>query len=112
MPPEESDLSHQNIKDRFHGSNDPVAKRILSRAEKTQSRAPEDKTVTSIYISGVDKSITETDLRFLPILPALDSFPSSLSLFTPSLLLSNDIFTLFFFPGITFMPTERLNQFQ
>jgi len=64
MPPEESDLSHQNIKDRFHGDNDPVAKRILGRTEKmAKQSAPDDQSITSIFLSGVEPGISEGDLR-------------------------------------------------
>lgn len=63
-PPEESDLSHQNIKDRFNGSNDPVAKRILAKNDQiAKQSAPEDQSITSIFLSGVDATIRETDIR-------------------------------------------------
>ncbi|KAJ1680364.1 Pre-mRNA-splicing factor slt11 [Spiromyces aspiralis] len=64
LPEPESDLSKQNIQDRYHGTNDPVAKRILARASKAgHLNAPEDKTVTSLLLRGVEKDITEGDLR-------------------------------------------------
>jgi len=64
MPPEESELSKQNIKDRFHGTNDPVAKKILGRADNIKNiQAPDDHTITSLFITGVEASIKEHDLR-------------------------------------------------
>ncbi|KAJ3136364.1 RNA binding motif protein 22, partial [Irineochytrium annulatum] len=62
--PVENDLSHQNIKDRFFGHNDPVAKRILNRTDRAPAlTAPEDNTVTSLFITGIDDSVAEDDLR-------------------------------------------------
>lgn len=63
--PVENDLSHQNIKDRYYGQNDPVAKKMLNRTDKgAKLRAPEDKSITSLYITGVETSVSETDLSF------------------------------------------------
>merc|ERR1712002_1319513 len=58
-------LADQNIKDRFYGSNDPVAAKLLNRAQAMPSlRPPEDQSVTTLYVGGiVDESITEKDLR-------------------------------------------------
>ncbi|KAJ1922233.1 Pre-mRNA-splicing factor slt11 [Mycoemilia scoparia] len=48
LPEPESDLSKQNIQDRYHGTNDPLARRIIGKASKSsQLNAPEDKTVVS-----------------------------------------------------------------
>jgi pre-mRNA-splicing factor RBM22/SLT11 len=38
--PVESALSHQNIPDRYHGRNDPVAHKILSTHADAQGLAP------------------------------------------------------------------------
>ncbi len=46
--PEENELSHQNIKDRYYGTNDPVAKKILNRVKgggNSNILPPEDKTI-------------------------------------------------------------------
>lgn len=40
--PEENELSHQNIVDRYHGTNDPVAEKILGKAEKHVPKPPDD----------------------------------------------------------------------
>ncbi|CAG8738241.1 3282_t:CDS:2, partial [Cetraspora pellucida] len=64
--PEENELSHQNIKDRYYGTNDPVAKKILNRVKgggNSNITPPEDKSITSLFITGVEEDITETDLR-------------------------------------------------
>jgi len=62
--PEENGLENQNIKDRYFGSNDPVAKRMLNRIRGGgELRAPEDKTITSLFITGIEDDITEQDLR-------------------------------------------------
>ncbi|CAJ0920136.1 21323_t:CDS:2 [Entrophospora sp. SA101] len=46
--PEENELSHQNIKDRYYGTNDPVAKKMLNRVKGG---------------GGIEDDITESDLR-------------------------------------------------
>lgn len=62
--PEEGELSQQNIKDRYYGVNDPVAKKLLGRAEQFKTlTAPEDKDITTLYVGGVTENITEHDLR-------------------------------------------------
>jgi pre-mRNA-splicing factor RBM22/SLT11 len=59
----ESDLAHQNIKDRYHGNNDPVAKRMLARMENFAPVPPEDVTVTTLWVGGLTPLITEPDLQ-------------------------------------------------
>jgi pre-mRNA-splicing factor RBM22/SLT11 len=55
--PEENQMN-QNIKDRFHGVNDPVAKKILNQIENSKYlKAPEDKSIKTICISYVDESL-------------------------------------------------------
>ena len=45
------DLANQNMQDRYHGRNDPVAKKILARnAENMGLKPPEDLTVVCIDI--------------------------------------------------------------
>lgn len=44
--PTESDLAQQNIKDRYYGTNDPVAAKMLSRITGSSALAPpEDKSI-------------------------------------------------------------------
>ncbi|KAJ3117566.1 RNA binding motif protein 22 [Phlyctochytrium bullatum] len=61
--PVENELSHQNIKDRFFGHNDPVANKMINELEKKGGFKPVDPTVSSLCITGIDESITDTDLR-------------------------------------------------
>ncbi|KAJ3332600.1 RNA binding motif protein 22 [Blyttiomyces sp. JEL0837] len=63
--PVENDLSHQNIKDRYYGQNDPVAGKMLNRQQKPGNIAkPADQSITSLFITGVPGGlITEDDLR-------------------------------------------------
>jgi pre-mRNA-splicing factor RBM22/SLT11 len=63
--PETGDLSVQNIKDRYHGTNDPVANKMLKKAETfAKITAPEDTDISTLYIGGVDPlKISEEDLR-------------------------------------------------
>lgn len=62
----EDPLSDQNIKDRYYGVNDPVADKLLKRAANCPDitlAAPEDKTITTLYIGGVTEEMNEQDLR-------------------------------------------------
>jgi pre-mRNA-splicing factor RBM22/SLT11 len=65
MPTDPNDpLARQNIIDRYHGVNDPVAEKLLKRAKAYPTlEAPEDKTVTSLFVGGLTEAITEKDLR-------------------------------------------------
>lgn len=57
-------LAEQNIRDRYYGTNDPVAEKMLARAEgMKQSMPPEDKSIMTLFIGGVGESMTEDDLR-------------------------------------------------
>ncbi|XP_074310883.1 zinc finger CCCH domain-containing protein 40-like [Silene latifolia] len=62
--PVTGDLSKQNIKDRYHGVNDPVANKLLNKAREMQTlEPPEDKSIKTLYVGGLDDRITEQDLR-------------------------------------------------
>ena len=65
MPTDPNDpLSHQNLKDMYYGVNDPVAEKLMSQAsDMPMLSAPDDRSITSLYVGGVDTSITEKDLR-------------------------------------------------
>ncbi|OWA52853.1 Pre-mRNA-splicing factor RBM22 [Hypsibius exemplaris] len=57
-------LSSQNIRDRYYGTNDPVAAKLmgkLSRQPKLDN--PEDRNITTLYVGSVLEPITEKDLR-------------------------------------------------
>jgi pre-mRNA-splicing factor RBM22/SLT11 len=59
-------LSDQNIKDRYYGSKDPVAEKLLNRAKALPVlKPPEDKTITTLYVGnlGDDADVTEKDIR-------------------------------------------------
>jgi pre-mRNA-splicing factor RBM22/SLT11 len=48
--PVDNELAHQNMQDRYHGRNDPVARKILSiNAENQGLKPPDDTTIVSCY---------------------------------------------------------------
>ncbi|XP_010262753.1 PREDICTED: zinc finger CCCH domain-containing protein 40-like [Nelumbo nucifera] len=58
------ELSQQNIKDRYYGVNDPVALKLLNKAGEMPSLVPpEDESIKTLYVGGLDGRITEQDLR-------------------------------------------------
>ncbi|KAJ2808614.1 Pre-mRNA-splicing factor slt11 [Coemansia guatemalensis] len=65
MPQGDPELAKQNIVDRYHGNNDPVAKRMLARSHKRDTRLvpPEDKSITSLFVMGMDTSVTKDDVH-------------------------------------------------
>uniref|UniRef100_A0A6B2L7P4 Pre-mRNA-splicing factor RBM22 n=1 Tax=Arcella intermedia TaxID=1963864 RepID=A0A6B2L7P4_9EUKA len=62
-PEEQGDLANQNIKDRYYGVNDPVAKKLLKRVQNKDVLAPDDTDIKTIYVGNCDKRITEQDLK-------------------------------------------------
>ncbi|KAF5373769.1 hypothetical protein D9758_000643 [Tetrapyrgos nigripes] len=74
--PPNDELSHQNIQDRYHGRNDPVARKMLAtNAESQGLKPPEDKSVTSLFLSSLSPNSTELSIRtrVLKSLPFLDA---------------------------------------
>ncbi|KAJ2847820.1 Pre-mRNA-splicing factor slt11 [Coemansia brasiliensis] len=65
MPDSDSELARQNISDRYHGSNDPVARRMLDRTAKRTDRLapPTDKSITSLFATNLPENITQKDLH-------------------------------------------------
>ncbi|CAN4118489.1 unnamed protein product [Withania somnifera] len=62
--PETGELSQQNFKDRYYGVNDPVALKLLNKAGEMPSlEAPDDESIRTLYVGGIDARITEQDLR-------------------------------------------------
>ncbi|KAK9268995.1 hypothetical protein L1049_000762 [Liquidambar formosana] len=58
------ELSQQNIKDRYYGVNDPVAMKLLNKAGEMPSlEPPEDESIRTLYVGGLDARVTEQDLR-------------------------------------------------
>jgi len=62
--PEVNELSEQNLKDRYMGINDPVAKKILRGfSDSKVPNFPADKSITTLYIGGVtDDALINKDL--------------------------------------------------
>lgn len=72
--PEENAMN-QNIKDRFHGVNDPVAKKILNQIENSKYlKAPEDKSIKTIVISYVDETLVNDIEVILKAYGSIDDF--------------------------------------
>ncbi|KAF4576753.1 Pre-mRNA-splicing factor slt11 [Pleurotus pulmonarius] len=62
--PENNELSHQNLQDRYHGKNDPVARKIMStHADNMGLKAPEDQSITSLFLSSLSTDSTELSIR-------------------------------------------------
>jgi len=62
--PVDNGLAQQNIQDRYHGKNDPVAKKILSTHAANQGlKPPDDLNVTSLYLSSLSPTSTELSIR-------------------------------------------------
>lgn len=59
------DLANQNIKDRYYGQNDPVAKKMMDRAQQGPMKltAPADKSICTLWVGGFADHVTEMDLR-------------------------------------------------
>jgi len=62
--PEGGELANQRLRDRFHGENDPLAKKILRRGEEElKLQPPEDKSITTLYLGGLEPGVKEKDIR-------------------------------------------------
>ncbi|EJD02405.1 uncharacterized protein FOMMEDRAFT_109756 [Fomitiporia mediterranea MF3/22] len=62
--PEDNELSKQNMQDRYHGRNDPVARKIFTEHAKTQGlEPPEDESITSLFLSSLPQNATEQSIR-------------------------------------------------
>ncbi|OSX65340.1 hypothetical protein POSPLADRAFT_1044728 [Postia placenta MAD-698-R-SB12] len=73
--PVDNELSKQNIQDRYHGRNDPVARKILSNHAATMGlQPPEDQSITSLFLTSLPANATEEAVRTRVVksLPALD----------------------------------------
>lgn len=72
-PPTGADdpLAKQNIKDRYYGTNDPVAEKMMKRhrewkggqggeeKKKELPTPPEDTTITTLFVGGVEQGLSE-----------------------------------------------------
>jgi len=63
LPSDDPELANQNIKDRYYGKNDPVAKKILAKIDSNSVEEPRDPNIKTLFIGGVTEDITEQDLR-------------------------------------------------
>ncbi|KAK9095641.1 hypothetical protein Scep_027110 [Stephania cephalantha] len=58
------ELSQENIKDRYYGVNDPVALKLLNKAGEMPSLVPpEDESIKTLYVGGLNERISEQELR-------------------------------------------------
>jgi len=74
--PPDNELAHQSIKDRYHGQNDPVARKIMASHAVVQGlKPPEDESIMSLFLSSLPTSATEADIRTL----AMNSLPQTSS---------------------------------
>ncbi len=54
----------ERIRERFHGINDPIAKKILDRVKESHiPQAPEDMNITTLFIGGIEDTLTEDELK-------------------------------------------------
>lgn len=59
--PQGGELANQKLRDRFHGENDPLAAKIMRRADEDLTlMPPEDKSVTTLYLGGLPAGRIET----------------------------------------------------
>jgi len=63
LPNEDPDLAKQNIKDRYYGKDDPVAKKLINRMDDFGLKPPLDKEVKTLYLGGINSSFSEQDIR-------------------------------------------------
>lgn len=62
--PKGGELANQKLRDRFHGENDPLAAKIMRRADEDLTlMPPEDKSICTLYCGGLEPSVTEKDIR-------------------------------------------------
>ena len=60
----EDPLSDQNIKDRYYGTEDPVAAKLMKRyTAMPKLDLPDDKTISTLYVGNLSDDITETEIR-------------------------------------------------
>ena len=53
----------EKIRERFHGINDPVAKKILDRVKESHlPQTPEDPNITTLFVGGIEDSVGEEEI--------------------------------------------------
>lgn len=65
MPKHDSELAKQNIRDRFYGNNDPVAKKLLNKVGAVTLTPPADQSIKTLFVGSLTRDITEEDLRYV-----------------------------------------------
>mmetsp|Transcript_48174 Transcript_48174/g.35361 ORF Transcript_48174/g.35361 Transcript_48174/m.35361 type:complete len:105 (+) Transcript_48174:546-860(+) len=54
----------EKIRERFHGVNDPIAKKILDKVKEVNvPDPPKDMNITTLFVGGVIPEIDEDELR-------------------------------------------------
>merc|ERR1711991_263607 len=62
--PKDDPLAKQNMKDRYHGVNDPVAEKMLKqRSARSKATPPEDPSITTLFVGNLDDQVKDRDLR-------------------------------------------------
>ncbi|KAM0792455.1 hypothetical protein ACM66B_005131 [Microbotryomycetes sp. NB124-2] len=62
--PVENDLAHQNIRDRYYGTNDPVARKIMNKhASENGLTPPLDESITSLFLTSLPATATEASIK-------------------------------------------------
>jgi pre-mRNA-splicing factor RBM22/SLT11 len=55
-----------NFDCRYYGVNDPVAEKLLKRAEAMPKlEPPDDRSITTLYIGNLAEKVTENELRYV-----------------------------------------------
>ncbi|EPZ31876.1 hypothetical protein ROZALSC1DRAFT_27657 [Rozella allomycis CSF55] len=55
--------NQKNRQERYHGSFDTVADEIITKAKNLQASRPEDRALTSIFLTGVLETLSEEDIK-------------------------------------------------
>ena len=54
----------KRIRERFHGINDPIAKKILDKVKETNiPKEPEDPNITTLFLGNLDSTATEAEIK-------------------------------------------------
>jgi len=54
----------ERIRERFHGINDPIAKKILDRVKESNlPKPPEDMNITTLFVGSIEEGLTEDELK-------------------------------------------------
>ena len=62
--PTSGELADQNIRDRYYGINDPVARKMMRRlGERVKLEPPADPEIKTLYVGNIEPDWKEGDLR-------------------------------------------------